>query len=424
MIALLSMVAAAAPECSLDVPADTEFQVPLAADGVRVMLELWFEGADAAWAESTLVAVADAGIPATVMMPAGPLPDAYVGPLSRVKEVDTLNVGFVLPESVVPQNLDVSLRPIRRSLRPVRKVAGRTRTVVAPIGNRASEAMLGRAGFRELIDATAPAGAGSRYAGILEGMQRINVVFPGGPYQGPCGPDPRVGPFTPAAADRAARAIQQAAAVPGAPVVRVALIGKDGAPTDGEVLVRWVTEILGPGGVTVVTPRQARLAALSALQKGIDMSQAVASVGRVVSLKDAVAAAEALRTVTTVPRGLPGDLTPSEAFYAWTLVVAGRDDGSAVRIRSLSGPSNDARTSLKGVVPVSADDLRATAKALLAAMPAEVPAAIPVGDQLLTASELLMALASLVRGDDPVETRPVAVPDPNARGLGWGSATP
>jgi hypothetical protein len=36
------------------------------------------------------------------------------------------------------------------------------------------------------------------------------------------------------------------------------------------------------------------------------------------------------------------------------------------------------------------------------------------------ARELLVALASAVRGDDPVVTRPIADPEPNARGLGWG----
>ena len=415
---------APASECDLHAPPDQPFEVPLAADGVRVMVEVWLEGASATWAETTLAAAVNANIPVTVMIPAGPVPDALVPSLGLVKEHDVLSLGFVLPASAVPQNLSTSVRPLRKSLQPAQKLAGRSRTVVAPIGSRGAEAMLGRVGFRELVNATSPPQAGSRYAGILEGMQRINVVFPGGPYQGPCGPDPRVGPFTPRAADRAARAIQQASAVPGAPVVRVALVGAQGANTDGDVLARWVREVIEPGGATVTSARQARIAVLQALRQNIDMSHAVGAVGRVVSLEDTQRAAEALLGEAVIPRTLPGDLTPSEAFFAFTLVLAGRDDGTAVRIRGLSGPSSDARSILTGPVDLSPASVRDTALALQAAMPREIPSAMPIDGRLLTAGEVLLAFASAVRGDEPVVTRPIAVPDPNARGLGWGVATP
>lgn len=410
-------------DCDLDAPSDAPFEVPLAAEGVRVLVELWLEGATPTWAETTISAVASAGIPATVMMPAGPVPDALAPSLGLVKGSDVLSLGFVLPASAVPQNLSVPLGPLRKSLQPAQRLAGRSRTVVAPIGSRGTEAMLGRAGFRALINAASPPQAGSRYAGILEGMQRINVVFPGGPYQGVCGNDPRVGPFTPKAADRAARAVQQASAVPGAPVVRVALLGSRGSATDSEVLVRWVRDVITPGGATVSSPRDARLAALQALRQGVDMSHAVGAMGRVVSLDDAQEAALALTTVTMIPRGLPGDLTPSEAFYAFTLILAGRDDGSAVRIKTLAGPSSAARSILSGPIGLDPEAVRATARALQSAMPAEIPAAIPVDGHLLTAGELLLAMASAVRDETPALTRPVAVPDPNARGLGWGSAS-
>jgi hypothetical protein len=52
-----------------------------------------------------------------------------------------------------------------------------------------------------------------------------------------------------------------------------------------------------------------------------------------------------------------------------------------------------------------------------------VPGALSVDGRLLTASELLLALASVVRGEDPAVTRPIDVPEPNERGLGWGGST-
>jgi hypothetical protein len=51
-----------------------------------------------------------------------------------------------------------------------------------------------------------------------------------------------------------------------------------------------------------------------------------------------------------------------------------------------------------------------------------VPAALAIDGHLLTAAEVLLLFASAVRGEDPPTTRPVAVPDPNADGLGWGSS--
>ena len=69
-------------------------------------------------------------------------------------------------------------------------------------------------------------------------------------------------------------------------------------------------------------------------------------------------------------------------------------------------------------------DVVALAKSLAAMPPQQVPAALPLGDHLLTAAEALLALASAVRGEDPCTVTPVRDPDPHSDGLGWGTVRP
>ena len=55
-------------------------------------------------------------------------------------------------------------------------------------------------------------------------------------------------------------------------------------------------------------------------------------------------------------------------------------------------------------------------------LPERIPAALSVDGKLLTAGELLLLFASAVREESP-STRPIAVPEPNESGLGWGKST-
>ncbi len=419
LIAWLAAAAVAAT-CDLSGPADAGFAVPLEADRVRVVVELWAEGADPAWAHALLDALDARGLGAVVVVPPDDVDEAL---LARVA-AGPHEAAIVLDERDVPRDVLQRLGDLKRQLKPVRKAAGGATVVLAPIGSRASEAMLGRAGFRALVNVQGPPTAQARMAGHLEGQPRINVVLHAGPYEDACGTDPRVGPFTPVAADRAAQAIQRANRSPGVPIVRVSLVGARGASTDAQVLGRWIDEVLVAGGVSVVTASAARLEALQSFRRGEEPPPAeAAGGGRVVAHAQAVQAAEALRDVVVLPRSLPGELSPTEAFYAFCLVASGRSEGSAVRIGALLGPPTLAESTLGGEVALDPERVRGVARSLLAAMPSEVPAALPVDGHLLTASELLLALASVVRGDEAPTTRPVAVPEPNERGLGWGAAT-
>ncbi|HHO50295.1 MAG TPA: hypothetical protein ENK18_05340 [Deltaproteobacteria bacterium] len=420
---LWGLAALAGPgSCDLDAPVDRPFGVPLEADRVRVLIEVWAEGAEPGWAESVLGALQARGLAGVVVLPPEP-PGPETLSLLEVATGSGHEIAVALPPSSVPQDVLAKVGELRRALKPLRRAGARLHTVHAPIGSRASEAMLGRVGFHALINTEGPPTAAPRLAGHLEGQPRINVVIHAGAYEGPCGASPLVGPFTPRAADRAARAIQSAQATDGVPVVRVALDGRRGTLTDAEVLGRWIDEVIVAGGVQIVTPNVARQAVLQSLRRGLEAAPSSAEGGRVVSRLEATEAAEVLRGISVVPRTLPGELTPTEAFYAFALIVAEHSDGAAIRIGALAGPSTRASSTLSGQTPLAPEAIRATARSLLSAMPDTVPAAMRVGDHLLTASELLLAFASLIRGDDPPITHPVSVADPNMQGLGWGQAT-
>jgi len=329
-----------------------------------------------------------------------------------------------LDSSQIPRNATDKVRPLRASVGALEKtVGGAVRAALGPIESRTSEAQLGRAGFRSLIPAAGKADASPRPAAVFEGQPRIGAVFPAGPYAGDCGSRPDAGPLTPPAADRITQAIHAAARVGGAPVVRVALDGRKRSSADADVLGRWLDEVIVPSTTRLVTPNDARKAALKSFRAPTTASTEVDLGGRMVSAAEVRRAAEALDDVTVIPRSLPGELTATEAFQAFALLLADQTEGGSVRLRELRGPRTLAESSLTESRPVSVDALRQLATALLAELPAEVPAALPVDGALLTAPELLLAFASAVEGDQPATTRPVAVLDPNAEGLGWGAST-
>lgn len=423
MVSLLMALAVARAGCDLAGPSDAPFRVPIRGARVQVVVEVWTEGAPDGWAASVLDAMDARHLPVMIVVPvATPSPD-LARVLERVADDRLHDVAIVLPRSAVPHDLLSPIGPLRRSLDVLGRDVLPIHTVIAPVGSRAGEAMLGRAGFRSLVDAEGPPTAEPRMAGHLEGQARINVVLPPGPYEDACGTDPRVGPFTPPAADRASLAIQRAARVPGTPTVRVGLDGHRASPTDAEVLGRWLDEMVLPGQVTIVTAEQARLATLQGYRQRGPVEVLPDVGGRLVATDQVRTAAASLVDVPVIPRALAGDLNPTEAFFSFVLVAADRTEGTVVRLGALHGPAQTATSSLDGPTSFPLAEVLASAKALATAMPTEVPAAFSIGSRLLTGPELLLAFASAVRGEDPVITRPIDVPEPNERGLGWGDST-
>jgi hypothetical protein len=121
-----------------------------------------------------------------------------------------------------------------------------------------------------------------------------------------------------------------------------------------------------------------------------------------------------------VPRKLAGELTPTEAFHAFVWILSESHEGDLVRLGALIGPRQSAQSALTGPVEVPREAVVGLASALRAEWPAEIPAALPIDGRLLTASEVLLLLASAVQDEATPTTRPIAVADPNTPGLGWG----
>jgi hypothetical protein len=417
---LLTMASSAAP-CDLSGPATAPFTVPVQSQRVQVLVELWPEGAPASWAEEVLGVLEARGLPAMLVIPLQE-PDPSLLPLYERVRSGPSDFAVVLPPELVPRTEQDSLKPLKEELRPLQRHTGRLHTAVADIGSRQAEAMLGRLGLHSLMDVNAPPSAQPRMAGTFEGQPRSRVVLPAGLYEDACGTEPAVGPFTTRAADRAAVAIQRASRVSGAPTATVALKGIFASQDDALVLARWLDQVVLPGKVQVLTAEQARKQTLLAFQKPAS-EEVVEEGGRLVAIDALREAAAALTEPVTLPRSLPGELNPTEAFFGFVLLLADQTEGPVIRLGAMRGPAAPASTALSGPTSLSREHVREAAVALAGALPVEVPAAFSVDGRLLTAGELLLALAGAVRGEDPVSTRPVAVPEPNERGLGWGDST-
>lgn len=415
MIGLFLGAANAAP-CTVDGAPDAPFRIRPSADRVLTVLEVWPSGAPAGWAGAVLDEIDARGLVAMVVVPTGAATDpALADVLHRVADGEH-DLAIVLDDAEVPRDKR-SQRALRSSVHQVEKAGGPTKTVIARLGSRNPEALLGQIGFRSLIDLRAVPSAAPRMAGHFEGMPRVDVVLAPGPYEDDCA-EPRATPFVPAAADRAALALELAQRVPGTPTVRVALVGAEGRDTDAGVLGRWLDEVLLPSHARVSTAEAARAEVLAGFRKPTETPDTSLD-GRLVDVEQLQAGAAALADASALPRTAQ-DLSLTELFAGLVLLRAGRTEGSVVRLRALEGPAILAASSLREPVEVDPAALTDAATALVGAWPQQVPSAMPVGGRLLTASELLVALASAATGADPIVARPISVPEPNERGLGWG----
>lgn len=428
MIALLAAVAAgAAVPCDLDAPSDAPFRHPLppAAAEVLVVVEVHAATGDPALAHAVLAALAERGRPGTLVLPLPALGDALAEPLVALGVDAALaghEVAVAVPGAQVsqdPYSLDGPMR--RRRSAVADAVDSKVRSVVSSAWGAVPESHLSRAGFRAILTTAGPATAVPRLGMAFEGQPRVSAVLMSGPWSGPCGRAYDLGPFTPVAADRAAQAIHGAARSGGTRVVRIGL-DDVGSVDEAAVLGRWIDEVLAPAGVDIVSASEAHAVAMRALRRPGVLAVAPEPEtlgGRLVPVADLLLAAQALATADAIPRRLPGEMTPTEAFLGFATYLAGRAEGESVRLGALAGPRTGAPPTIDAPTPVEKGALVAVITRVVEAGPAEVPAALPVGDRMWTAAEILTAMASAIRGEDPPMARPLASPDPDAAGQGW-----
>jgi hypothetical protein len=416
------VVAAMAAECDLSAPADAPFALALPPEAakVRVLLEVWADPLHPERADAMLTAISEAHSRATLVVPLESDPsDAVLALVKRAGEAGD-EVALRLTDSQVPRDAVGDPKRMRSLFARYRKQSA-IETVLVPSPPRMAEAILGKAGIHQVIPTNGAATAAPRIAAVFEGMPRSNVVLQGGPYAGQCGADPLVGAFTPLAADRASQAIFGSMEQPFG-TVRVALDTARTGADDTAVLVRWLREVLAPAGIVPTTPSLAREDARLALRDG-PLESGATTAGRLVPLDRVHEAARALLASTdSLPRVLPGELNLTEAFLAFDLVLSDKVEGPMVRLHALQPPQTRAPSRVDEGVALPRARVVALAKQLQDELPDTIPAAFPLDGRLLTAAELLLAMAAAVEGNESCEARPIEVPEPNAPGLGWGAA--
>jgi hypothetical protein len=430
MLMLLAAAAFAAGDCDLESKGpDAKFEVSAPKDAQRtyLVLEIWTDSTSATWATEILEILAERQVPAVVLipLPKGEVDDPQAELALRTSASDIHELGIYLGDGQIPVDPNEGPKEIRLLTKELSKLAGRPRSIATELPTRVAEAILGKSGFRNFLIQQGASTATPRPAVVFEGQPSLGVVFPPGPYAGPCGTAPLVGPFTVAAADRAAQTLHGASRSRGVGIVRVGLDGRRRSPNDAVVLARWLDEIVLPSSIKIASPNQARVIARQHFRTGdpADFDPTLTAGGRLVAVEDARVAATTMADVTSLPRVLDQDLTLTEAFLTFAKIAAGDVEGSVVRLGAIGGPRSNAATSLQGRTVFTKEEVTKSARALVASLPDDIPAALPVGDQLLNAGELLLLYASVVRGDEEPSTHPVESPEPNESGLGWGRST-
>ncbi|MFH1468229.1 MAG: hypothetical protein ABIO70_27830 [Pseudomonadota bacterium] len=265
-----------------------------------------------------------------------------------------------------------------------------------------------------------------RFARGTQGTLATSVVLPATAFSGPQGgvPDAALA----ASLDAAARALEAGEV----PVVRLALDGPALAAGDIDLLERWRREVADPCGARLLPPREASRTLRAWLQRG--GAQRLAAAGgagpeapppassRRLEAAEVIEAAAALSCGRSggdvLPRSLPPGLDLTDAFQAFTLLLALGE--GPVTLRPLRPPQSSPRSVLGAqgaTLPAAA--VRAAAADLAPGLRDQIPAFHRVGDTALTAAELLCAMGRVLQGEDPVTLTGVFSPDPFAAGLGW-----
>lgn len=418
--------AALAQDCDLRDAPDGRFEVkgPPASPHVRLLIEVWPEPGQEVWAGRMLQALEERRLHGALVV-AEPASSPGLVDLALAVALRGHEVVLALDTRSAPRDELERPRSLRASLKALDTESGRPRAVSSPMVTADTEPFLARAGFRTLLTETGPTTGTPRLAKVFEGQPATAVVAHVGPYTGPCGASPVAPRWTTRAADRVTQTLHGASTADHLQVVRAALHGGGDANVESALLGRWLDEVVLPSQIELRTPSEL-YPEVRAYLRGVGghppPPAANPSAGRLVPLSDLSLVAEALTQGQDLPRSLPGDLNPTEAFYALLLWLDGRVEDQSVRVLPLLGPPAGATSGLRGPTTFPRESVDHLAHELLSALPERLPASLPLEGQLLTAGELLRLVASCVRGDSPCSTAPLLDPDPNAPGLGWGFA--
>ena len=218
----------------------------------------------------------------------------------------------------------------------------------------------------------------------------------------------RLGHPSPSALDRVTRT------APSQVVSRVAL----GPSVDeARAVVLWWQTIAAPADWKAWSIRTAFLR-LGTAQLVPKASESAPLPQAVIGLDALQLAAASIVDHGRLPRMLPGDLTPTEAFVGLTALAA--NPGHArYTVPVVSAPSDPSQSMLDAPLALEEAALRNAAADLLTRMDRQIPGLIRVGPHTISTGECLVALAHLALGQ-AITARPVASPDPYAAGGGWG----
>jgi hypothetical protein len=142
----------------------------------------------------------------------------------------------------------------------------------------------------------------------------------------------------------------------------------------------------------------------------------------VVEAEQLIAAARTIVASHRLPRILPGEINPTEAFVGLSALAA--NPGHArYTVPVVDAPMDPSQSMLDIPLELDEADLRTAARELLARMDRQSPGLIQVGTRTISTGEYLVALAHLALGE-PIMARSIESPDPYVEGGGWGAVRP
>jgi hypothetical protein len=423
---LLAWLSVAAADCDLAPgPADAKFKALAPAAGV-VIFEIRLLG-QAPVPTELLQVLADRNLPATVLVSSSWAKRNGDALRDLPKSGHELGLFFSLRRDLRLTSQTIAVPDfgdwvvgLRRARREVRQNTGhRAKSIgiesLPDVGEVAMEAL----GYKALLPDERNVGDTPRRAQSVTGMAGQARVIGIGPYLDGCGA--ALPHWSPASLDRATSAVARG------DWVRVVL------PPDinaAPLLARWLDDVVIPQQWDVVTAivasRRTRRPVLFP-NKPILVDQKAeptpsVAVKRTVARSTWDAVAHSLVQPTTLPRQLPGELCPTEAFLGMVTLLASDNATTPIALGALRPPMETARTGLGGSnVPLEAEDVRATARELLPGLSGQVPSLVSVGTHTLTAAEFLRVMALVVL-NEPAIARGVNDPDPYAPGGGWGES--
>jgi hypothetical protein len=423
MLLMWLLAGLALGQCANDPDPQAPFRLgpPEPNERAHLHLEVWSDELDSPWNDAILAQLEAASIHANFVLPASNEP-LSAQDLTRLKRI--AEQGHALTLRRTGTRLEpAEVIQLRQRVRQLKKIGRRPRAIVTPLLIRGVERGLGAMGFLSIVQTNAPNHALPRYSVVRPGRPSIGVVIPKGRYAGPCGTEPTLEPLSPANLDRVTRALHASYRDPGLTVVRIVLRASSARDTDAEVLARWLSGPMVDWGERFSTSEQIRRKALVFLRNGTEeaIDPGRPTGGRIIPVALLLRAAEEMRGQTQTRMNYVDDqLNASETFIGFAKHLTDTSVGDGVQLEQLDGPASAAVTTLALPTRVEREDIVHTAQQLIANLPERVPAASRVGATLLTADELLAAMAAAIRGDTPIEVGPIAPPEPNAPGLGWG----